>query len=525
MANLESPEWWALQKFVQLRMKNPVLISRASSKAVEFVCDCGKSKLIRVRDVVGGKTKSCGKCDEMESHWWASQKFGKLVVEFPKDGKKGSSRKQAFRCECGNKKDIRTKDVTSRKVTSCGLCNLRHASWWSEARFGRLRLKNPKTLHTGSGRKETFICNCGHEKKHAVNSVTSGKASSCGRCSMTLNEWFYTNRDIIRALKAPVEPEQIPSGGPTLLDTAHNLSKSARVRCRVCGSIYKLTISHLKGGKSLSCGCAAGWISKPCIEIRRHLQDAGFNVDFEYLLEGYRYDLLVRESKLLIEFDGEMWHSTKKSDRIDSKKKALAEVHGYGFLRICEKNWKSNKAEVKKLILDNAATRKRLDHSYMTKGEIVVRLNELEAISSLNPSEIHEYIRKRRNDLKSSAKYAYEDIMSAAISSHHVMCEVKNMKPDEAFGNNPFIYYSLGLVGEAGELSGAVLRALRNGASTDAIRTAVESEIADCFIYTAVLAYAGGIDLVKLVNEKARVVETRARSGYYGGSLESEGTK
>lgn len=165
-------------------------------------------------------------------------------------------------------------------------------------------------------------------------------------------------------------------------------------------------------------------------------------------------------------------------------------------------------------------SRKKIGSNHKCKSEIQAKIEELnELIASGLPEDISSRLNRRINDLTQEMKTANEDIMSAAISSHHVMCAVKNMKPNEAFGNDPFIYYALGLVGEAGELTGALLRAIRNGDTPEGKKVAVESELADCIIYAVILAYTTGIDLVKIVNDKARIVESRARAGYYGPPL------
>lgn len=152
-----------------------------------------------------------------------------------------------------------------------------------------------------------------------------------------------------------------------------------------------------------------------------------------------------------------------------------------------------------------------------TKSEIQAKIDELKMLSYVKMQpETMVHVNSRISKLEQEMNTADEDIISAAVSSHHVMCEVKNMRPDEAFGSDPFVYYALGLVGEAGELTGALLRAIRNGDTISGKKAAVESELADCIIYAVILAYATGIDLTKIVNEKARIVESRARSGYYG---------
>jgi len=170
---------------------------------------------------------------------------------------------------------------------------------------------------------------------------------------------------------------------------------------------------------------------------------------------------------------------------------------------------------------DKLISNYKTDSLAKTRNEILAKVEEIDSIlSSVMSSDLREMLGARRSALIQELSSANEDVISAAISSHHVMCEMKNMRPDEAFGNDPFIYYGLGLAGEVGELTGALLRAMRNGGSYEDMKMAAESELADCMIYAIILAYSTGIDLTRLVNEKARIVELRARSGYYGSRLE-----
>lgn len=176
--------------------------------------------------------------------------------------------------------------------------------------------------------------------------------------------------------------------------------------------------------------------------------------------------------------------------------------------------------ELPPLDTDKLISNYKTDSLAKTRNEILAKVEEIDSILSfVISSDLREMLGARRSALIQELSSAYEDVISSAISSHHVMCEVKNMKPDEAFGNDPFIYYGLGLAGEVGELTGALLRAMRNGGSYEDMKMAAESELADCMIYAIILAYSTGIDLTRLVNEKARIVELRARSGYYGSRL------
>jgi NTP pyrophosphatase (non-canonical NTP hydrolase) len=440
VSGMKPLSWWAVQKFGKLRIKTPDNISPDQNTKLEWICECGKSKWLRVQDVTGGKISSCGKCNEMSANWWEIHKFGKLVLKNPKPLDVESTSRTVWRCECGTERTCSIRDVVSGKIASCDSCEEKSAEWWSSQQFRKLRLKHPVAMHTGSRQKDIWVCECGNETVCPVVDVVSGARKSCGNC--------------------------IRGKSPTT-------------------------------------------VSRPISDIFDIIRSAGFSAELQFELHGYQYDILIRDSRTLINFGTK--HST------DSQ----AEVYGYKLIRVNEKEWRSDRKAVSQTILDVLESRKSKDHGHRMKNELLAKIEELDFISSLagvSPAVLEQVAQRKLRHI-AEMKSAYEDIMSAAISSHHVMCEVKKMKPNEAFGNNPFVYYGLGLAGEAGELTGALLRAMRNGGSFEDMKTAAESELADCLIYAVILAYSTGIDLIKLVNEKARVVELRAKSGYYGGSV------
>ena len=455
--------------------------------------------------------------------WWATQKFGKLRIKDHLDLNPKTKKKLEFLCECGKNKLISVYDVTSGKTTSCGRCNEMSPEWWSKQKFGRLALKNPSFLNKNSKKKEVFICICGTESLHSVYSVTSGKCGSCGKCNASINNWFKKNKKEIRELKTPITNDEFPKGGPILLEVVRNVSKPFKASCSHCGSIYFPRFSSIRLGKSLTCGCSSNLISKPNLDIQEFIESNGFDTELEYKLSGYRYDIHIKKCKTLIEFQGTLFHSSKEAIERDKKKKHIAEIYGFKLLQINESEWRKNKQEIYGNILKVLHSRKNVGYNHLCKNEIFAKIEELDKlrVMQLN-SELENHIKERQNKLINMMKTANEDIVSAVISSHHVMCSVKNMSPNEAFGNDPFVYYGLGLVGESGELAGALLRIIRNSGTHEDKRIAIEEELADCIIYAIVLAYSTGIDIVKVLNEKVQVVIDRAQSGYYGGPLKKD---
>lgn len=162
-----------------------------------------------------------------------------------------------------------------------------------------------------------------------------------------------------------------------------------------------------------------------------------------------------------------------------------------------------------------------------TKSEIEARIDELskikeEFLSSKLSSHIEETIEKRLNELRDMKESADEGIFQSVLRSHKALCAAKQMGEKAAYGQDPAIYYTLSVCGEAGEMGNKIVKALRNGNDSEATKAAVISELPDVIIYSAVLAHVLDLNLTQLVNEKVQVVIERALSGYYGGPLKEK---
>ncbi|HEY8094991.1 MAG TPA: hypothetical protein VIE65_02715 [Methylobacter sp.] len=158
-----------------------------------------------------------------------------------------------------------------------------------------------------------------------------------------------------------------------------------------------------------------------------------------------------------------------------------------------------------------------------TKSEIRARLDELNQLAGrLDPDtddKIMRYINDRRDILNIKLEASAEDLFRSVVRSHEAVCAAKQMDERAAYGQDPAMYYTLAICGEAGEMGNKIVKALRNGNDPKAAKNAIMSELPDIFIYGAVLAYVLDIDLTRLVNEKVQIVIERADSGYYGGPL------
>ena len=152
----------------------------------------------------------------------------------------------------------------------------------------------------------------------------------------------------------------------------------------------------------------------------------------------------------------------------------------------------------------------------MDSTEVINWISELdeEILNCVDDVKLLKLVQKRNYLIQSLN--ASKSIMNTVIRSHKSVCKAKNMDEKAAYGNDPAVYYSLAICGEAGEMANKIVKALRNGTDVTAVKNAVISELPDIFIYSGVLGYVLDLDVAKLVEEKVDIVVNRATSGYYG---------
>ena len=112
------------QKFGRL-----TVIKRAENKGRQVSwlckCECGNEKVIVGSSLKNGATTSCG-ClqkditSKRKSKDLTGQKFGRLTVIERKESDKHKNVLWLCKCECGNEKVIRSSDLKSGKIVSCG---------------------------------------------------------------------------------------------------------------------------------------------------------------------------------------------------------------------------------------------------------------------------------------------------------------------------------------------------------------------------------------------------------------------
>lgn len=109
------------QRFGRLRV-----LGRAENikgkTAWRCICDCGTQKVIRTAELRRGDTSSCG-CLRRENPPnlidLAGESFGSLTV-LKRNGSQGSQAAWLCKCKCGNFVTVRSRDLRSGSIKSCG---------------------------------------------------------------------------------------------------------------------------------------------------------------------------------------------------------------------------------------------------------------------------------------------------------------------------------------------------------------------------------------------------------------------
>jgi len=139
--------------------------------------------------------------------------------------------------------------------------------------------------------------------------------------------------------------------------------------CKVCGKEFKWSKSRLKQETPKYCSIECRnkdkeWIQDTCIKGnlmqqnkkglnklelagRKILQDLGVKFQEQVLMfNKFLVDVLIPDKKIIIQCDGDYWHSKPKRKKLDESQDAYLTKCGYKVIRIKESQMKNSKEEV-----------------------------------------------------------------------------------------------------------------------------------------------------------------------------------
>lgn len=140
---------------------------------------------------------------------------------------------------------------------------------------------------------------------------------------------------------------------------AHPLYKKIAKSCLQCGKLLKVAPSVINRTKFCSRHCAGAWNvihNNKQSSLERIVADllAEIGVIFESQkgIGPYACDFFIPSANLVIEADGEYWHSLPANKVRDRRKTTFLLNNGYQLLRLPERTVRSNSAWCKKQILN-----------------------------------------------------------------------------------------------------------------------------------------------------------------------------
>jgi very-short-patch-repair endonuclease len=374
-----------------------------------FKCKCGKSKFLPVVSITTGHTKTCGECDNIiirtGDRFQNLEYIGNDVEIAP-----GSGKKVPFKCACGKLKQIRLRSVLKDKQKTCGDCGsitLKKFSTYGDFEY----IGDDIEIGPWSKTKLEFKCKCGNTKLMSILSITSGDNTSCGDCYDKIFKWYEQNEDKLRSLKGNVIVSLFPSGGLTPLEEIKGVVNKFRAMCPICGDTFKPSLSDVKRGRSLTCGCVNNKISKPNREIASFIRNHGTDVKLEFMVGDTAYDICVPSRKIIIEFNGLKWHSFDRSKVRDAEKYDNAKRNGYDILCIYEDEWRYKNSIIKSIILNRIGVNSEAVSLRPKECEIKI----INAASVAKLYETHHYIGSDRAPINYGIYFGSELIGAASF--------------------------------------------------------------------------------------------------------------
>lgn len=353
------------------------VVNRDTSKKGVFwncKCACGKDVVVKAGYLRNGKTKSCGCLKRPVSKRkmdLSGHKYNKLSVI------KEVGNKWECLCDCGNTTFVSLSELRSGHTKSCGC--IKGEYWKTHDRPEKGKPSRNRKDCTGMVKgkitilsyKETInkrtvwnaLCDCGTEFSIVGKVFLSGNTKSCGCLKKGLwkRNKHPTKGQASEHLRK-ISTDKIGSkfGKLTLKSVVWNgISAGNEIHqvafglcdCECGTKNYKARMNDLSYGKTLTCGCGA-IVSQEELALSEWL--SGYiDIKTQFNINGWKYDILVPDKKILIEYNGCYWHSSKfvKNDKQHLVKRRNAEDEGYQVLNIWSDDFNNNSDFWKNFIL------------------------------------------------------------------------------------------------------------------------------------------------------------------------------
>ena len=210
---------------------------------------------------------------------------------------------------------------------------------------------NINELGTGSRQGIIWTCPNGHDFKKQARDFSKPTGVSCPICRKEGLEQKYSknsnsvlgnllsNKKLLKEFSSnnKLKPEQLNLG--------NNRTKVLWV-CSLCKNEYKASV-HQRYRKNTGCPTCNNKRTQSRNEIRIfcELSTLFQQVEENFILDSYKYDIYIKDINILIEYDGLNWHSKEKVKINDIKKNNIAKNNKISLLRLREQGLHKTKKD------------------------------------------------------------------------------------------------------------------------------------------------------------------------------------
>ena len=278
-------------------------------------CSCGVERKVNKYSLIYGKSTGCGHNKNREQIIDISgQTFGEWQVLYRID-----NRYYQCRCSCGVERKVLREQLIRGMQQSCGHTKkLKNIIDITGMRFGHLRVD--KYL---GGNKWLCTCDCGNKTIHYQHNLRRSDTISCG----CMDDKPYTKDEILDKIQAFVEINKYKPYRSDLEDMLDR-SKTTIQRYIEKYDLYEYLNDEFNQ-------------SKPEREIYDMFKEY-FNRHNRSVI-GMELDLLSKDNKLAIEFNGSYWHSEAFKDKQYHQSKSIqCYKQGIHLIHIFEHEWNND---------------------------------------------------------------------------------------------------------------------------------------------------------------------------------------
>ncbi len=181
--------------------------------------------------------------------------------------------------------------------------------------------------------RKNVLWNC--ENKHSFERPVRDyvRSQSCPECKK--DNSIKSNKSLLKEFD-----KKLNSFNPDSISLGDNRTK-IWWKCSCCNFPWEASAWSRNKKQSGCPSCHSSFQhSKNEIRLFSELSFLFNNVEHNYTVEGYKYDIYICDLNILIEYDGSKWHSQPETIKNDLKKNNIAKNNNYSLIRIREKGLK-----------------------------------------------------------------------------------------------------------------------------------------------------------------------------------------